>query len=314
MRPPHIFATRREAEQYLAEVQTDQLRGTWVDPTLSQGIFDDYAGTWLENRKLRPKTIYKYRGLLDRHILPKFGHVQLGRIQPQDVRSWNAVLAASFTDTAAHAYRLLVTILNTAVEDDLLPRSPCRVKGASYHRNPERPVATLEEIATAVHATDERYQLAIVPGAWCHLRPREILGLQRCDINLENGRLAVERTLTACGGEMVLGPPKTEAGRRVLHIPENVLPQLRTHLERYVSADPGGWLFTGRKETTITTRTLQRHWDKVRKAIGKPELRLYDMRHSGLTLVGSSGAGLAELMRPRRALHGHCCPQVPARH
>jgi len=55
--------------------------------------------------------------------------------------------------------------------------------------------------------------------------------------------------------------------------------------------------FRGPNGDSVTTRTLQRHWDKVRKAIGRPDLRLYDMRHSGLTLAASQGASLAELMR-----------------
>jgi integrase len=207
----------------------------------------------------------------------------------EDVRTWNSALATKFPDTAAQAYRLLATICNTAVEDDRLPRSPCRVTGASEYHNPERPVATPDEIATAVHATDERYQLAIVLAAWCHLRPHEILGLQRQDIHIENSRLTIERTPTACGGQMVLGDPKTEAGRRVLHIPENVIPYLKTHLERFVDVGPESCLFKSQSGDSVTTRTLQRHWDKARKVIGRPDLRLYDMWHSGLTLAASQG-------------------------
>jgi integrase len=212
------------------------------------------------------------------------------------VRSWNATLAARHPDTAAQAYRLLSAMMNTAVQDDVLPKSPCRVKGASYYENPERPVASPEEIAAAVEVTDGRYQLTIILAGWCHLRPEEILGLQRGDIDLKNSRLAIERTWTSCGGKMVLGEPKTDAGYRVVHIPENVLPYLTTHLNDYVEAEPQSWLFRGARGDTVTTRTLERHWAKARKAIGRPELRLYDMRHSGLTLA-APGASLAELMR-----------------
>ena len=289
---PHTFATRRQAEQYLAEVQTDQLRGTWVDPTLSQCTLDDYAATWLKNRNLRPKTVYKYRGLLDRHVLPRFGHVQLGRIQPQDVRSWNAELAAAYPDTAAQAYRLLATILT-------LPsgRPPTVValphKRRSDYRNPERPVATPEEIAAAVHITEERYQLAILLAAWCHLRPQEILGLQRRDVDLDNSRLTMKEP-DGVRRRHGSRSPKTDAGRRVFHVPENVIP---TSGPTWKSTwtPPESWLFNGPNGASVTTRTLQRHWDKARKAIGRPELRLYDMRHSGLTLAAAGGASLADL-------------------
>jgi integrase len=294
---PNTFPTRKLADQYLAQVQTDQLQGTWIDPASGRITLREYADISLTNRTLAPTTTYKYRGLLDRYLLPAFGHMELGQVTPVAVRSWNAALAGKHPDTAAQAYRLLASIFNNAVEDDLLAKSPCRVKNAGSHRNPERAIATIEEIATAVNVTDERYRLSIVLAAWCHLRPQEILGLQRRHIDLRRTTVRIDQTMTNCGGPMVPGPPKTEAGRREIHIPEHVLPYLTAHLDMWVDLAPEGWLFPGPKGATIHIRTLQRHWDKARGAIGRPDLRLYDMRHTGLTLSAAGGASLKEIMR-----------------
>ena len=40
--------------------------------------------------------------------------------------------------TVAKAYRLLKAIFNTAVDDGLLRRNPCRIKGAGQEKSPER--------------------------------------------------------------------------------------------------------------------------------------------------------------------------------
>ncbi len=258
----------------------------------------------MEERGIRQTTEAKYRGLLDRHILPKFGSVQLGRISTPEIRAWHNALATVHPDTAAQAYRLLAAIFKTAVDDNRIPRSSCRVKGASYYRNPERPVATHEEIVAAVAATTEEYRLAIILAVWCQLRPQEILGLQRQHIDLNQGQLTIKQTMTAGNGKMVDGPPKTEAGIRVLHIPEHVLPHLTDHLERFVADQADSWLFPATTGSCLSTRTLQRQWVKAREAIGRPELRLYDMRHTGLTMVASAGASLAEIMRRG----GHASP------
>ena len=45
--------------------------------------------------------------------------------------------------TVAKAYRLLKAILNTAVDDGLIRRNPCRIKGAGQEKSPERPVLTV---------------------------------------------------------------------------------------------------------------------------------------------------------------------------
>ena len=94
-------------------------------------------------------------------------------------------------------------------------------------------------------------------------------------------------------------PPRDLGSRSV---PGEVLWHLR--IPHFVDAGPESCLLMGPNGDSVTTRTLQRHWDKARKAIGRPDLRLYDMRHSGLTLAAAQGASLAELMRRG----GHATP------
>jgi hypothetical protein len=91
---------------------------------------------------LRPSTRAKYRYLLDKHIIPALGDVDMVALQPTDVRSWWARLAAEIPSTAAGAYRLLAVICNTAVADQVILRSPCRVKGGGSEKSSERPTAT----------------------------------------------------------------------------------------------------------------------------------------------------------------------------
>jgi hypothetical protein len=69
---PRTFATRKEAEDFLAEVQTDQRRRAWVDPRDSIVTLRVYSEEWLETRDLKATTLNKYRGLLTRHIWPKW--------------------------------------------------------------------------------------------------------------------------------------------------------------------------------------------------------------------------------------------------
>ena len=46
-------------------------------------------------------------------------------------------------------------------------------------------------------------------------------------------------------GEMVLGPPKSRAGRRIVGIPEVFIPALREHLAIFVKEEPGALVFPG---------------------------------------------------------------------
>ena len=48
---------------------------------------------------------------------------------------------------AAKSYRLLRAVLNTAVDEDrIIPRNPCRVRGADRNNPAERPVLTVAQV------------------------------------------------------------------------------------------------------------------------------------------------------------------------
>lgn len=159
--------------------------------------------------------------------------------QPSVVRAWWATFGASAPATAAGAYRLLSTICNSAVTDQVIARSPCIIKGTGRERSPEKPTASIAEVAAAIEAVPVRYRLALLLTAWCQLRRSEILGLQRRDIDELHGELRVERAFVShSDGSHAIGQPKTEAGRRTIAIPQNVVPLLTAHLAEHVGPHP----------------------------------------------------------------------------
>lgn len=295
---PRTFTAKATASAYLATVEADIRRGGWIDPDKGQVSLCSYTTDWLAGRSdLRPTTRSKYTYLLDRHILPALGHVTLSGLTPTRVRAWYQALAQTHPPTAAGAYRLLATICNTAVNDEVIMRSPCKVKGAGVEKAKERPVATVEEMEVAVAGCPERYRLAVLLATWCQLRRGEILGLQRRDFDELHGSLAISRTWTLkLNGEAVLGPPKTDAGIRDLVVPPNVLPAFREHLQHFTAPNPDAWLFPGEGGNPVMPRTLNWAWSRARRAAGRPDLRFHDLRHTGLTWAGAEGATLAELM------------------
>ena len=273
---------------------------------------DEYAREWLSGRgDLRPTTRAKYDGLLNRHVLPTLGGTALSSLAPASVREWFLALASSHTATAHDSYRLLRTILNTAVADELIVRSPCQVKGAGSVRTRERPIATVEEVGRAADAVSAVDRLIVLLPAWCQLRRGEVLGLQRKDVDLLHGTLRIERAITvAARGRAVLGPPKTEAGSRTIAIPSNVIPCVESHLDRLSSSAPEAWLFAGSGPLSMSPRTVDRIWHKARNAIGRPDLTYHDLRHSGLTWAASTGATTANLMKRG----GHSSPAAALRY
>lgn len=294
---PGTFDTRAAAETVLSSIQTDKNRGAFVDPRAGQVLLGAFAEEWLEDRKLAPLTRDLYRYLLDKYIYPTFRQVALADIAPRRVRRWHARHGEVHPTTAAKAYRLLHALLNTAVEDELISRNPCRVKGAGTESAPERPVASADELEALAEAIVPRLKALVLLAAWCSLRREELLGLQRRDFDFTLGTVRIERTLVELqSGELVVGPPKSAAGKRTIAIPPHVLPELADHMATNVGSEPDAFVFTGEKGGPLRPKALQQAWSVARTQVGLEHLHFHDVRHTGNTLAAATGASTKELM------------------
>lgn len=59
-----------------------------------------------------------------------------------------------------------------------------------------------------------RYRAMVLLASWCALRFGELAELRRSDVDLKDGVVRVQRGVTRAGGEVWVGDPKSDAGRR----------------------------------------------------------------------------------------------------
>ncbi len=297
---PTTFRTKREADAFLATVRTDVERGSWIDPDAGKTKFEAYAARWLAERpQLRPRTRELYEGQLRLHILPVFGEVELGEISPSRVRRWRADMISAGqpgASTIAKCYRLLHAVLATAVEDGIIVRNPCVVKGASTERPAERPVASIQQVFDLADAIAPEFRAAVLLATFCGLRLGEIRALRRRHLDLRMCTVRVEEQYQELvDGTLVLGPPKTDAGVRTVAIPKVIIPELERQLEA-VEHGRDALLFTTASGAPMRRATLYTAWKRATKATGAEGLRFHDLRHTGNTLAATTGASTKELM------------------
>ncbi|CQR62883.1 tyrosine-type recombinase/integrase [Streptomyces leeuwenhoekii] len=298
MRPaPFTFETTAEADDWLAEKQTEIRRGEWRDPEAGAVSFRAYADKWVEERELAPLTRDLYRYLLDKH-LTAFTSLDLDEITAPRVREWRAerLRTTGAKTMTAKAYRLLKAIMETAVDDELISRNPCRIKGAGKEKAAERRIATVAQVDALADAVGMRWRLMVYLGAYGPMRPEELAGLRRRDVDVDTLRIHVRRAEPErMDGRRVQGSTKSEAGTRIL--PAFLRRELRWHLESYAEPGPDGLLFVGEKGAPFRRSTFGRKWRKARELVGMPEgFRFYDLRHTGHTLSTRSGATLKDTM------------------
>jgi len=219
------------------------------------------------------------------------------------VRRWYAGLGQTTGKTVrAQAYRLLHTIMAEAVRAGVISLQPCNIVNGGHTKAAERQVLTPAEVDVVAASMPPRLRFVIVAAAWTGLRFGEISELRRKDVSItmadgqEVAAFSVTRSATVAAGKVVVGTPKTAAGRRTVTLPPHIVPALKAHLADYVADDAEALIFTGRHGGRLHESTMSELLKPGKELIGRPDMHFHDLRHTGATLAAQTGATLKELM------------------
>lgn len=229
-----------------------------------------------------------------------------GRLSPAVVDAWRAAGSPPVPRSkprgdgktqAAQAFRLVRAICTTAVDDRLLPSNPARLPGAGITRPAERPIVARADIYALADAMPPFLAAAVHLAVWSGLRASELFALDRSRVDLGAGSVRVDRSLITIRGQFVgFGPPKSDAGRRTVHLPPIAVEILRDHIDTH-TADADDALIFARPDTggPITDSIRNRAFTKAREEVGIDGVRWHDLRHSGATMAARAGATTREL-------------------
>jgi len=311
---PNTFTAKADALAYLSVMETNLLRGEWIDPKAGRETFGAYGKRWLAHRPdLRPSTRELYEALWRKWLEPAFNDVPLAAMTPERWRTWyvEQITQHPGSTRPGKAYRLARSMLNTAVEDGRIKVNPCHVKGAGSEQAPERPIAMPDEVAKLAKAIDPKYQAMVLLGAYCSLRFGELAGLRRKRIDLLHRTITVEeQAVDLADGRIVFGPPKTSAGRRTVAFPAELVPIIADHLASYVAPEPDALVFTSPEGCPLRRGKFRHRWGAACRKVGVEGLRFHDLRGSGATWAAHAGATVRELMDRL----GHSTPEIALRY
>jgi len=308
---PHTFATKTDADRWLAAAELGISRGTWLDDSGGSIPFLEYAEQWLEdNRRLGPRSRETHERNLRLHLAP-LADVPVKSLSPALVRTWyaTAMRGKGGNTSIDQSYRLLRAILNTSVREGLLGKNPCQIPGAGTTRAKRRTVASPKEVAALVDEIPGPYKAAVLLAAWGGLRRGEILALRRADLDLKAGTVSVHRNQVELlsSRSRFDAKPKTDAGYRTVALPPHVIPFLREHLRAYAGEVR---LFVSSTGGPMPGDTLTQAFSRARDRLGMEGFRFHDLRHTGQTLAAATGATLADLMKRL----GHSSPAAAMRY
>jgi integrase len=312
------FERKLDAQRFARSVETDLLRGDWIDPRRGQEPFGEWAAKWLEtlgNRK--PKTRESYESIVRKHLVPRFGTTPIGSIDYPCVLGFVTELqrAELGPGTIRNVRDVLRLVLGLAVKSGALNVNPLidvpvsrTARDEMIFLEPDQVMALAAEVSRppARYRRGERrsdgypeYGLLVKFAAFTGLRAGELVALRRKRLDLLRRRVEIRESASEAYGALQIVATKTYESRTV-PIPASLIDDLLEHVgvaqpDQFVWQSPEGGPFR-------YSNWFKRHFKPAVARAGLPaDTRFHDLRHSYAAML------IAQRAHPRAIMErmGH---------
>ena len=321
MKSAGTFKKKPDAEKKQTEIENSLHEGSYRDPSASKVTLGQMAEKWLSTRTdIKRSTWWKYRSLLDSHVLPRWADLPLSAIHGEDVAVWVAQLQKPREQSGANlgasqtrrAHGVLSMVLQWCVPRRL-SANPARgvpLPKSSEAEHVYLDHAQVETLATAAGSLRTSYDQATATAhvnrqlimllAYTGLRWNEAAALRVGRVDLIGRRIRVVTAFAEVEGELIEQLPKSGKFRTV-----PLSPFLVAELRPFVQGrGEDELLFTTRRNAPLRLRNWRnREFGNAVKVAGLEGLGLtpHKLRYTAASLAITAGADVKVV----QAMLGH---------
>jgi integrase len=295
------FVRKRDAEIWLAELDSARARGGYIDPQAAKVTVGSLGPTWLAAKEvsLKPSSFAPIETAWRIRVLPTWGGWQIADIKFTDVKAWVARLQTDVGATVTiRTFGVLASILDDAVADNRIANNPARAGKVGLPRKLKKKHVYLshDEVVRLAQSAGER-RLLVLLLAYTGIRWAEATGLTIASIDVQRARLHVTSNAVEVHGRVHVGTPKSHHSRLV-PIPRFLVDELRSAV---AGRRPTELLFArpdGSHMRRVRTSTDSKSWFKsALQDAGLPLMTIHDLRHTAASLAVQSGANVKLIQR-----------------
>ena len=310
----------RELEAFIAAFEQEiENEGPMRSVRPDKITFADFCVQYLEVKKntLSPQTYNFYSKVIDEELMPMFARLKMKDLRTYHIQQFVQYLATEKKrldgregGIAASTVKRYTTVLRSIVtmaykleyiEDDI-----GRSRRIEFPKEETKEVEafTLEEVGDILKALESEpwhIRAVIEVALFTGCRRGEIVGLKWADIDFENQRLSVKRSIYKLSdGKAREKEPKSKCSIRTISIPERLcktLTEYRLQQNRHIAYLGDSWrnldyVFTEEDGYVMNPHTPTKQFDHFLKRHGIRHLKFHGLRHTSATMLLANGCDI----------------------
>ena len=307
---------QKEVRQKLSKVTTEIDEGLYLEP--AKMTLSDWMDLWYKEYTFDKKysTLKGYKAQINKHIRPGIGKYNLSQLNPMILQRFFNHLSEPdekgkvlSPKSIKNIYIILSGILEQAVENEMISKNPCKkVKLPKVYNKQITPLTDKQvKDFLEIISTDEIYGTILRVIVFTGLRLGEAMGLTWDCVDFEKGALNINKqlqrrpqkdggsTLTSVksGKPRILKPAPFVMQLLKIRYTEQIMQKQRSedlwlawsNEEEHKKA----LVFTNLQGGYLIPKRVYLHFKSAAVAIGAPDARVHDLRHTYAVLSLQNG-------------------------